>query len=59
MSIRPGITGMWQINGRSNITDFDKVVALDTRYIQTWTVGMDLRILLRTVGAVAKSEGAE
>lgn len=59
MSIRPGITGMWQISGRSNITDFDKVVALDNKYIQTWTVGMDLRILLRTVGAVAKSEGAE
>ena len=58
MSIRPGITGMWQISGRSNITDFDEVVALDAEYAQNWTVGMDMRILVRTVGQVLKHDGA-
>lgn len=59
MSIRPGITGMWQISGRSNIVDFDEVVKLDTQYIQNWTIGMDIRILIKTVAQVAKHDGAE
>lgn len=59
MSIRPGITGMWQISGRSNIVDFETVVALDTKYIQTWTIGLDIQILAKTVVAVIKHEGAE
>ena len=59
MSIKPGITGMWQISGRSNITDFDKVVELDTQYIKTWTIPMDIRIILRTVLVVIKNEGAK
>lgn len=59
LSSRPGITGLWQISGRSDITDFDKIVALDSEYIDTWTVGMDIRILLKTVVKVFKHEGAE
>lgn len=59
MSIRPGITGLWQISGRSNIVDFDQVVELDTRYIRSWTVGMDLRIIMKTIGKVVSHEGAE
>ena len=59
MVMRPGITGLWQISGRSDITDFDEVVALDERYIETWTVGRDIKIILQTVGKIVKHEGAE
>lgn len=41
MSIKPGITGMWQASGRSDITDFEEVVKLDTEYIENWTIGLD------------------
>lgn len=58
MSIKPGITGMWQASGRSDITDFEEVVKLDTEYIQNWTIGLDCRILLKTVSSVLKSEGS-
>ena len=59
LSVRPGITGMWQVSGRSNITDFEEVVKLDTEYIYNWSIGMDLRILVRTIGAVFKGRGAK
>lgn len=49
MSIKPGITGMWQASGRSDITDFEEVVKLDTEYIENWSIGLDCRILLKTV----------
>ena len=42
MSIKPGITGMWQASGRSDITDFEEVVKLDTEYIENWTIGLDM-----------------
>ena len=42
MSIKPGITGMWQVSGRSDITDFEEVVKLDTEYIQNWTISAHL-----------------
>ena len=58
LACRPGITGLWQVSGRSKITDFEEVVRLDTEYIDNWNIGMDLKILLQTVGAVAKSDGA-
>ena len=59
MSIKPGITGLWQISGRSEITDFEEVVRLDREYIQTWSPELDFQILLKTVSVVLKSEGAE
>ncbi len=59
LSMRPGITGMWQATGRSDITDFEEVVRLDEEYIQNWTFGMDIKLLLMTVLAVLKHEGAE
>lgn len=59
MSVRPGITGMWQVNGRSDVMDFEKVVDLDRRYIAEWTVGLDIKILLKTVLMVIKGEGAK
>lgn len=58
MSFRPGITGMWQISGRSEITDFDEVVKLDMEYINHWTPGLDFRILLQTLKSVLRKDGA-
>jgi len=49
ISIKPGITGMWQISGRSEITDFDEVVRLDTYYIDNWSVWKDLEIIFKTI----------
>lgn len=59
MSVKPGITGLWQISGRSEITDFEEVVRLDTRYINEWTLGLDIKILLLTVVAVLKRTGSK
>lgn len=58
LAIKPGITGMWQVSGRSDITDFEEVVKLDTKYIDEWSIGMDLRILFRTVMVVLRKEGS-
>lgn len=58
MSIKPGITGMWQISGRSDITDFEEIVKLDTEYIENWNIGLDIKILLMTVLKVLKNDGA-
>ena len=58
MSIKPGITGMWQVSGRSSITDFNEIVQLDTEYIDKWNVFMDIRILFLTVLKVFKHDGA-
>ena len=58
MACKPGITGLWQINGRSEITDFEEVVKLDTQYITNWSIGLDLKILLKTVVVVFKEKGA-
>jgi exopolysaccharide biosynthesis polyprenyl glycosylphosphotransferase len=58
MSFRPGVTGLWQVSGRSNITDFEEVVKLDTGYIDEWNIGKDIQILLKTVGIVFGNDGA-
>ena len=58
MALRPGITGLWQVSGRSNITDFEEVVKLDKQYIDTWDILLDLKILLRTVAVVFSEEGS-
>lgn len=42
IAIKPGITGMWQVSGRSDITDFEEIVRLDTEYISEWNIGLDL-----------------
>ena len=49
MSFRPGLTGLWQVSGRSNITDFEEVVRLDTQYIGEWSVKNDIRIIFQTI----------
>lgn len=58
LAIKPGITGLWQVSGRSDITDFEEVVELDTEYIENWSFGLDFRILLRTVKVVILGKGA-
>jgi len=52
MAVKPGLAGMWQVNGRSEITDFEEVVRLDTEYIINWSIGVDIKILLQTVLAM-------
>jgi len=58
MSVKPGITGMWQVSGRSEITDFEEVVRLDTKYINEWSIGLDIKILFQTVATVLKQRGS-
>ena len=58
LATKPGLTGMWQVSGRSEITDFEEVVKLDTEYINNWSISLDVKILLKTVKAVLKHEGA-
>lgn len=58
LAMRPGITGLWQVSGRSNITDFEEVVKLDTQYILDWDMAGDLRILFKTVKVVFGQNGA-
>ena len=50
--------GMWQISGRSKITDFDEVVKLDSQYIDSWTIEKDVKIILKTILVVVKRNGS-
>ncbi|MDD3414634.1 MAG: sugar transferase [Lachnospiraceae bacterium] len=54
LSIKPGITGLWQVNGRNKITDFEEVVKLDLKYIDQWSLLMDVGVLLKTIRAVMR-----
>lgn len=58
LAIKPGITGLWQVSGRSDITDFEEVVDLDKQYINSWNIEMDIKILLKTVLVVFKRDGS-
>jgi len=55
--VKPGLTGLWQINGRSDL-DWDESVRLDLRYVENWSFGFDFMILWKTFGAVVRSRGA-
>ena len=59
LSMTPGLTGMWQVSGRSDISDFDEVVRLDLKYIDNWSLLLDLKILLQTVVVVLGHKGAK
>ncbi len=59
ISMTPGLTGLWQISGRSEIVDFDEVVKLDLEYIDNWTLGLDIKILFRTVWVVLTGKGSK
>jgi lipopolysaccharide/colanic/teichoic acid biosynthesis glycosyltransferase len=58
LSVPAGLTGLWQISGRSEIVDFEEVVRLDRHYIENWSLAMDFRILARTLPAVMSRRGA-
>ena len=58
LATKPGITGLWQISGRSEIKDFEEVVKLDTDYIQNWSIGKDIKIIFKTIAAVITRKGA-
>lgn len=56
-SVKPGITGLWQVSGRSE-SDFDNLIKLDLRYIDRWSLLLDIKILLKTIAVVVKGKGA-
>lgn len=58
LEVLPGITGLWQVSGRSEIVDFEEVVRLDLEYIQDWSLWLDFKILAKTLPAVIQSKGA-
>ena len=57
LTVRPGITGLWQVSGRSDLTYADRV-RLDMQYIRNWSIWLDLQLLVQTFPAVIKSRGA-
>ena len=57
MAIKPGITGLWQVSGRNRITDFEEVVRLDKKYIEEWSLYLDIKILIKTLQVVFAGEG--
>ena len=59
LSMKPGMTGMWQVSGRSNIEDFEEVVKLDLEYIDNWSIGLDFKILFKTIAVVFHHGGAK
>lgn len=58
LAMKPGLTGMWQVSGRSDITDFEEVVRLDNEYIMNFYLGLDLKIIFKTIGVLFKRKGA-
>lgn len=59
LSITPGLTGLWQVSGRSDIQDFEEIVKLDLEYIDNWSLGLDIKILIMTVFAVLGGKGSK
>ena len=57
LSVKQGITGLWQVSGRSALS-FEEMVKLDLYYIQNWSIGMDIRIILKTIPVVLFGRGA-
>lgn len=58
LAIKPGLTGLWQVSGRSDITDFEEIVSLDNEYIKNFSLGFDLKILVKTAGVVFGRKGS-
>jgi lipopolysaccharide/colanic/teichoic acid biosynthesis glycosyltransferase len=59
LSVKPGLTCLWQVSGRNKISSFDEWVRLDLEYIDNWSIWLDLAILLRTIPAVFRGTGAK
>ncbi len=58
LAIKPGLTGIWQVSGRSDIRDFEEVVRMDTEYIKNWSLWLDVKILMKTIAVVIRKKGA-
>jgi lipopolysaccharide/colanic/teichoic acid biosynthesis glycosyltransferase len=58
LSVKPGITGLWQTTGRSDTDHFDEIVKQDLSYIDKWSIWLDLRIIFKTVWIVLTAKGA-
>ena len=58
LSMTPGLTGVWQVSGRSDITDFEEIVSMDVEYIKNWSLKRDIKIILKTIQVVLHSDGA-
>ena len=58
LAAKPGLTGMWQVSGRSDMTDFEEIVKLDNEYIRNWSIGLDIKIILKTVWVVLTRRGS-
>ena len=58
LAIKPGLTGLWQISGRSDITDFEEVVELDKKYIRCFCISQDIKIIFKTIWVVLAGRGA-
>ena len=59
LSVKPGLTCLWQISGRNQVTDFKEWVRLDLEYIDSWSLLLDVKILIKTVPVVIGGEGAK
>lgn len=59
LAIKPGLTGLWQVSGRSDFTDFEEIVKLDNDYINHWSIALDIKIILKTVLVVLKRDGSQ
>lgn len=58
LAMKPGLTGLWQVSGRSDITNFEEVVRLDNEYIRNWSLNLDIKILVKTVLVVLRGRGS-
>ncbi len=58
LNMTPGLTGLWQVSGRSDTKNFEEIVAMDVEYIDNWSLKEDIKILFKTVGVVLKGKGA-
>ena len=58
ISIKPGLTGLWQVSGRSNVLDFEEIVQMDVEYIDSWSIFEDIKIILKTVLVVIRHKDA-
>ncbi len=59
LAAKPGLTGMWQVSGRSEMTDFEEIVALDNEYIKNWSIGLDIKIIFKTFWVVLTRKGSQ
>ena len=58
LAAKPVLTGMWQVSGRSDFTDFEEIVKMDSDYIKNWNIGLDIKIILKTVLVVLGQKGS-